>query len=336
MGSGGVRTYHHRGWEMVRLVSDVMEVDVVPGKGGDIVAARWRPLDLNVLWESPWGLRQQGAAPTGGDSLVTAMEQYPGGWQTVFPNAGDAVGQHGIEWGFHGEAWLAPWDWRQIDTDGGCAVELTTRLVRSPFRLVKLIALQGDTVTVSETATNEGGTVIDAMWTHHPAFGAPFLSSDCTVDIEAATFSVDDLRDTRSSDLERGATAAWPLVPGRTGVVDLRVVPPPGADVDRFGYLSQLASGKAAITNSALGIGVVLRWDLATMPYAWFWVEANASAGFPWFKSAYVLAIEPAASWPGQGIDAARQKTGTPVTFAPGQARTATTSLQLLASASTF
>lgn len=307
------------GWEVVRLTSDALQVDVLPGKGGDILSARALPSGVDVLWRSPWGLRPRGVA-TGGSSVVSLMEAYPGGWQTVFPNAGDPAVEHGVEWGMHGEAWLAPWEWAPVDS----GVELTTRLVRSPFTLVKRITLSGATVTVEETARNDGGGTVEAMWSHHPAFGPPLLAPGARVACGATTVLVDDVRDTPSGDLLVGGTGTWPYAPSRTGgSVDLSVVPEPPAD--RFLYLADFE--RPYLSLSGGGLTATVEWDLAVMPYAWFWLELGATDGFPWFRRAHVLGLEPASSHPGQGIAAARAKTGTQLAFAPGQARTATVSL---------
>lgn len=313
-----IEVFPSHGWDVVRIASDRLAVDVLPGKGGDILAARALPGGVNVLWQAPWGLRRPGV-PTGGDSVASLMEAYPGGWQTVFPNGGDATVEHGVEWGMHGEAWLAPWEW----TADGDAVVLTTRLVRSPFTLTKRIAVDGSTVTVEETARNDGGDAVEAMWSHHPAFGPPLLGPGARLETAARTVVVDDVRDMPAGDLLVGGRGEWPFAPGRDGgTVDLRVLPERG---DRFAYLTDFSRGWMSLTNGALSAAV--EWDLAVMPHAWLWLEAGATPGFPWYRRAYVLGLEPASSYPGQGIAAVRAKTGTQLSFAPGQSRTATVSL---------
>jgi len=323
-----VKVVRRRGWDVVRLTSDLVEVDVLPGKGGDILSATWRPLGVDVLWSSPWGLRQHGAVATAGDSVTALMESYPGGWQTVFPNGGDATVEHGVEWGMHGEAWLSPWDF----TVGDGAVELTTRLVRSPFALHKRIALDAASITVTETATNVGGVAVEAMWSHHPAFGAPLIDGSARLDSAARTIIVDDVRDTSVGDLLVGGRGMWPDAPTRDGATaDLRILPGPAEAVDRFAYLTDFDRGWAAITNAPLGLRAELEWDLTVMPHAWLWVEAHATPTFPWYAGAYVVGVEPASSIPGQGIARARAKTGTTLSFAPGESRTATVVLRLSA-----
>lgn len=127
-----IRTSSYRGWEIVHLRSDVVEVEVVPGKGADVTSVRWLPLDVDVMWHTRWGLRHHGQRATLGSSEALLMDAYPGGWQTVFPNGGDATTEHGVEWGMHGEAWLASYDWAADESAPGAsvAIELRAELVQ--------------------------------------------------------------------------------------------------------------------------------------------------------------------------------------------------------------
>lgn len=322
-----VRVVSRRGWELVQLVTPELEVELLPQKGGDIVAVRWRATGVDVLWTTPWGLRGRGAVPTAGDSVTAFMETYHGGWQTLFPNAGSPAQEQGVELGFHGEAALAYWDWEQVPTTDGVAVDLTTTLVRSPFHLHRRVQVVAGQVTVTERFTNQARTEQEAMWIHHPAFGAPFLDSGCTVDVGARAFLADAAYDTPNGDLAPGVRSAWPHAQGKDGgTVDLRAVPSADAQVDRYGYLLDFTEPRYTITNPELDLAVTVTWDADVLPHAWYWLEASGSAGFPWHQRAYVLAIEPAASYPGAGLQAAREQ-GQVVRFAPGQTRTATVCL---------
>jgi galactose mutarotase-like enzyme len=322
---GQIDVMERRGWEIVRLSSDVLSAEVLPGKGGDVLSMRWLDTATELLWQSPWGLRARGAATTSEHDVARLIEAYPGGWQTVFPNGGDAVTEHGVAWGMHGEVWLTPFDWTPMDMPGGdCGVELRARLVRSPFQILKQIVLDGARLSVTETITNVGGEPVEAMWSQHPAFGAPLIGPDALIEAAAGTFVVDDRRDTASADLALGVRAAWPHVPGRSGeTMNMTHIPAADAGVDRMGYLTDFVRGFAAIRNPRLGLAVELDWDETILPHAWYWLEAGGSAGFPWYRSAYVLAIEPATSLPGQGIAAVRAGTGTQIVLAPGETRTA-------------
>lgn len=306
----------YRGWELIRLRSNELEVDVVPSKGGDILQIRWLPLGADLLWTSPWGLRERAAAGTPGDSYVKFMESYPGGWQTLFPNAGATREVGGVEQGFHGEACLAPWDAIEVE----CGIELRTRLVRSPFELCKRITLDGARVSVEESARNVGDAALDVMWSHHPAFGAALLGGNCRLETAARTFITDAHA---PSDLDPGHASPWPHAKGADGGdIDLRDVPDRGAGVARLGYLTELARGWAALTNAGSGLRAELEWDTGIFPHAWLWLEANATEDFPVYKEWYTLAVEPASAFPrGDGSPSTR------LVFEPGEERRALVSL---------
>lgn len=318
------------GWEVVRLRSGRVEVDVLPGKGGDVLAVRWLPLDVDVLWSTPWGLRPKGALPSGGDSKAHWLENYPGGWQTIFPNGGDASAIGGVEQGFHGEASLVPWGWEPVvDGDRSSTIQMRTRLSRSPFELVRRISVTDAGLDVVETVRNVGGVGLDVMWSHHPAFGAPFVSGDSLIESGASWFEADDSRHGPHNDLAAGARSAWPHAAGRGGgSVDLSRVPGSDERLERFGYLGGFDRAWAAITNPVMGLRAELSWDGSTMPHAWLWVEAHATDDHPWFADAYVVAIEPATSYPGQGAAKARAAS-TLLRVEPGEERTAHTNLEL-------
>ena len=69
-----------------------------------------------------------------------------------------------------------------------------------------------------------------------------------------------------------------------------------------------LLSGYFAITNPRLGFGVGLRWPLEVFDKAWLWQEVGWGRDWPWFGQAYVVAVEPASTVPGQGMAMARAK----------------------------
>lgn len=191
--------------------------------------------------------------------------------------------------GFQAEAALAPWDSDVVDG----AVRAPDEVSRSPFAIGRVMRVVDGALEIVETVENMGGHAVDAMWVHHPAFGAPFLSEACTVETAARRFIADDLRD----------------------------IPADGKVLDRFGYLTDFERGWASITNSGLGLRAELEWDASVMPHAWFGVEARATPGYPWSQQASVFAIEPATSYPGHGVETARS-TKTALTFEPGSPRT--------------
>lgn len=328
-----------RGVAGIRLENDRVAITLLPDKGADIYEWIHKPTGIDVLWKSPWGLRKPGAGiPSSFDSSVTWIEWYPGGWQVLFPSGGGPCDYKGVELSYHGEASAMFWDVIQLDQNEDAAtVQLRTRLARSPFTVTREIVLPADSnaFLLRETIQNDGREPMEYMWGHHPAYGAPFLSGDCRIDTNARTIVADDAYDPPASVMDVGGTFSWPTVSRDGQTTDLIRVPgddEPRASLGYFDGYDEIAW--YGITNPSLGIGAGMAWRRDDFPHAWFWQELHASPGFPWYKGVYVMAIEPNTTYPGQGLIAAREKTGTQRELGPGESRTAEIRAVLYESAS--
>jgi Domain of unknown function (DUF4432) len=307
------------------LKNALISVTVLPGKGADISALVSRPDGIDVLWKSPWGLRSPGGVHSATDSATAWLEAYEGGWQEIFPNGGTANMYRGVELNFHGEASLAAWDYAITAEHGDTAeVRLSTRLRRSPFLIERTMRLEAGrpVLRFRERITNQGRETLEAMWGHHPAYGAPFLSGACRIDTNARTVHADDEIGGPLNPLTKGATFSWPHGERDGVTTDLSLVAgPDDPPQETMAYLTDFSGehGWYGITNTEHGLGVGLVWPKAIFPYAWFWQEMHASPGFPWYGAVYVMAIEPFTSMPGHGLTKVIEKTGTQISLAAGQ-----------------
>lgn len=307
----------------LKIENEILCATILLDKGADIYELVYKPQQMDVLWKSPWGLKTPGrGAQSAFHSHSAALENYPGGWQMVFPNGGDACTYKGVELNFHGEAAMTYWDHEIVASESEVAeVRLFTRLFRSPFRLERVIRVESGKpwLSIREQIKNESGEEMDFMWGQHPAFGSPFLSGDCRIDTGACCLEADDTMDSPFNPLELGQKYDWPIsqVDGKN--LDLSVVP--GQSDERFliAYFNNFKSGWYGITNTKLGFGVGMVWPKDVFPYAWFWQEMNASSGFPFYKNSYVMAIEPFSSYPAQGLVSVMEKTATHRKLAPGE-----------------
>lgn len=305
----------------LHLENDLLATTILLDKGADIYELTYKPKQMDVLWKSPWGLKEPGRGPAAyvTNSETIWLEHYAGGWQELFPNGGDPCEYKGVELSFHGEASMIPWDYEIIENSADAAeVRLSARLRRSPFRIERRMRVEAGqpVLTLHGKITNEAGEPMAYMWSHHPAFGAPFLSGACRIDTDAAALQVDDGYVGTHNPLERNARYDWPRT---SDGLDLSHVPDETAQRDLLAYFTDFNSGWYAITNAELGFGVGLVWPKADFPYAWFWQEMNASPGFPFYQNCYVMAIEPASSIPGQGLAAVMEKTGLHRELDPGE-----------------
>lgn len=304
-----------RGWEVLRLTSDSLVAELVPALGGTVISLRRRADGLELLWQTPWGLRHRGSPELPGSAEVAMLDGYPGGWHPVFPNGGDSATAHGAEWGFDGEARLTWLDWR-VD---GAKLELTGRLVRSPFRLTRLVALRDDELTITDTVVNVGGEHIDVMWGQQIAFGAALLGPDTVVQAAATTVRPDP-RVAGSASYDD--LLPWPRAYGQRGLVNLRGTGSAEKPETRMAYLSDFTDASITLRRPSADLLIRLRWDEFVWPHAWYALETGASAGFPWYRTGRYLALTPCTSWPAHGLHDARRVSSTLLRIHPEGSRT--------------
>ena len=305
----------------LEIENDILAATILLDKGADIYRLVYKPKDIDVLWKSPWGLKESARGfDSAFDSQTAWLEAYAGGWQVLFPNGGFPNTYKGANLGFHGEASMKAWDYEILHEDvNSVEVKLSVRLSRSPYSVERWLRLDSGSpiLHLREKITNHAGEPMDCMWSHHLAFGAPFLSEHCVIDTDASTLLADDEYQGAGNPLALNQAYQWPMA----GEIDMSRVPAPDQPRDLLAYLKDFQSGWYSITNTDIGLGIGFTWDTAVFPYAWFWQELNSSPGFPFYKCAYVIAIEPAAAIPGQGLTAVMQKTGSQLTLQPGESK---------------
>jgi hypothetical protein len=305
-------------WAALELGNGELAVALLPEKGCDIVEVVDSRTGVDVMLRTPWGFGRPPVAAS--SSFERWLEAYSGGWQVLLPNGGDAVDDgHGIEWGFHGEAGIAPW---RVERHGADSASLATALVSAPLELERDLRLVGRALEIVERVRNAGDAPIDVMWGHHPAFGVPLIEPGAVITTSARTFVADSRAP--GAGLAPGARSHWPhaaLADG--GTIDLSVIPPAAEARAVLGYLTGFERGEYTIANARLGLAATLAWPLELFPSAWFWQELAASPGYPWFGRLYTTAIEPNTTFPGQGIARARAQGGVPLALAAGETREA-------------
>ena len=299
-----------RGYRALTLENQFLSVTLLPEKGADIYSLIYKPRKTDVLWKSPWGLKKPGTGiVSGGASTeVSWLEHYEGGWQLIFPNGGDECRHKGALLNFHGEASVLPWDFEVLQkTSSAVSVQFSVQLYRSPFLVRRTITVERalPAVLLHETVENQADEDMHFMWGHHPAFGAPFLTGGCRLQLPARVFTAHDTEISPLSRLAPSASGLWPLVSGKHGTVDLSVIPPTEERVAEFGYASELEEGWYGLANPDLGFGFGLAWPKEIFPYIWFWQELRGSFGYPWYGHCYVMAGEPFTSVPGSGLERA-------------------------------
>ena len=253
--------------------------------GGEIRQVQFGgdPLLAFYEWEAPISVTR---SRTYGEAKLDWLSEYRGGWQLLVPNAGAACVVDGVPLPFHGE-----WSRTSVDIVYRTATEVTMRAgTRLPFVVDRRVGVLDDParVTVSTTIENLTDRRLPFIWGEHPAF--PVAPGD-RIDLPSGAIIDAD-------DPERRATT-WPKSPAADSSLDEI---PPTSPFQRVHYLPNRPAGWAALRRQNVGVG--LRWELDDFPHMWLWHEIGGP-GFPFFGRTSVVALEPASSWPGDGLAAA-------------------------------
>ena len=309
------------GYDALALQNESLRITVLPGKGTDIVEFLYKPLDVDFLWLAYAGLRPAATlSPGNPDASSSFLDYYPGGWQEIFPNFGDACIYKGASLGLHGETSLLPWRYKVLqDTPTCVAVQFSVRCVRTPFLLQKTMTIgPGPALVLKEILTNESDEAMDCVWGHHPALGGGFLDETCRLHVPSCRVRTLDDYVSPNSRLEKSQDARWPFVKGRRGeTIDLSIVPPPSIKSHDMAYLYDFDDGWYAVTNLSKKIGFGMAWGKDVFKNLWFWQVFRGWAGYPWYGMSYNIGLEPCTSFPPSLTNAIGQ--GTQLKLAPGE-----------------
>jgi hypothetical protein len=309
----GCRLMEHlyRGLRVVTMENDLVRISILADKGSDIFEFLYKPLDVDFMLRSPWGVRNpEHFVPTSHHATSAFQDYYEGGWQDVLPTGGKPVEYHGKPFGVHGETTTIPWDYQIIeDSPERIRVRFWVRTYRTPFFIEKELALErGKSIlSIDERIVNEGRVTMDLMWGQHPALGEAFLDDSCRIDLPGGQVHCTEL-----SPNTRFVTGVypWPLVPGKErGTIDLRQVATIGADTADTLRISDLPQGWYAVTNTRKQVGFGMSFPLTVFPVLWFWQVYGGVYAAPWYGRCYTVALEPFSTLQGSVVAAAENKT---------------------------
>jgi hypothetical protein len=277
------------GWAELVLENDELRVTILPDKGADIVGFEHKATGIDPLFRAPWGLQPAGAEPREGSDGHAFLENYEGGWQELFPNAGDPCTYGGEAIPFHGEVATLPWDCERSGDALRCAVRCRT----VPLRLTRTMRLERTTLVLEESVENEGSEPAHFVWGHHCVVGTPFLEKGCKLRVAARAIETVPEMWEDTARLAPAQRSSWPRARLRGGgEVDLSNVPGPEAKSHDDVYLTDLAGGWASVENPRLGLGFRLAWDPDVFRWIVSWQPYGGADAMP-LAGAYALGVEP-------------------------------------------
>lgn len=273
---------------MITLRAGTLTAIVDETLGGELRQIEFdgTPLLATYEWDAPVPASRSRSY---GDQRLDWLSEYRGGWQFLVPNAGAACVVDGVPLPFHGE-----WSRTDVDIDAVSSSEVSMRAgTRMPFVVHRTIGLLAgpDRVVITTSIENVSPVRQPFVWGEHPAFLAgPGDRIDLPI---GPVIDRDD---------ETAETPAWPC--GRPDAPGLDVVPPT-RPLESVHYLPDRPAGWAALRCPA--VGVALAWEIDDFPHLWLWRELG-SFGFPFHGRTSLVALEPASSWPGDGLAAAIER----------------------------
>lgn len=295
------------GYRMIILENEQLRLGILAGKGTDIIEINFKPRDLDFTWLTPGGVRNQATSgATSPDARAPFQENYPGGWQEIFPNGGYPSSHDGASHIQHGELFNVPWDVTVVDdTEEAVSVRFSVRARKIPCLLEKTVTLRTGEAgfLIEERLVNESPVVVSAMWGHHIIFGPPFLRPGMRLRLPDSMTAMPHPIEIAPGGRRTSQSAAfpWPVDPGNG--TDFSVIPDRSAPSDVL-YLTGFHDGDAwyEITDSDTGVGARVEWDADIMPFLWYWQEFGASTGYPWYGRSYNIGLEPFTSMPSLGL----------------------------------
>jgi hypothetical protein len=300
--------YVYKGLRTVTLENELLRISVLADKGTDIFEFLYKPLDVDFMWRSPWGVRNPAnfvaTTHTAGSAF---LDFYEGGWQDCMPTGGDNCEYQGLPFGAHGETPTMPWEYQIVeDSPERVAIKFWVRTYRTPFFVEKTLSLKRGTavLAIEERILNEGRVTMDLMWGQHPALGAPFLDENCVIDLPGG--KVYHTVPTPNSRFVEGVHD-WPLVPGIDGgTIDLRHVATIEADTWDTIHISGMPAGWYGVTNTERQVGFGMAWPLEVFPALWYWQVYGGAYVPPWYGRTYNIALEPFSTVQRSVVDAVK------------------------------
>lgn len=288
--------YTHRGLTHVRIENEFLSIIVLADKGADIISFIYKPTDTEIMLRMPGGIRETAKfIPTSDTPTGAFFDYYPGGWQVALPG-GNPKTIEGAPTGLHGEACCLPWRFSVIeDSEDTVSVAFECELIRFPFKVVKTLTLKkGEAkLIVGDTIENPSNEKKDLMRAQHIAFGQPFISPDCTIDLDAQVFQTTSYFNSPTAYFPAGHSGSWPknvLQDGRE--IDLSKVSPTGEAHSDMYYIKELNNGEYTVNNPALGFGVKVSWDKDVYPYVTYINVTGGLSGYPFYGRVYYIGLE--------------------------------------------
>ena len=302
-------SWTYKGLKTVILENNLIQVIVLADKGADIYSFIDKETDTDVLWKTPWGVRDpKKTVPPTGDPASVWLDFYEGGWQTVLPNGGYPGNVNGADLGLHSDVNNIPWECSiLVDSPERVSVIFSAKSIRYPLNIERKLTLYNHSkiLEIEQTIHNDGEENIDVVWLEHIALGEPIISENSTLYLpEKSTILThpDDVE--ASSKLNPDFKGPWPYAELKNGnKIDFRKIPPKKDRSLDMAYISEMDKGWYAIRNNKNNLGWVVSYPEEIFKYLWYWRNFGGGYGYPFYGRSYNAGLEPCTSYNNSGLE---------------------------------
>ncbi|MEI9906796.1 MAG: DUF4432 family protein [Actinomycetota bacterium] len=309
--------------EAVVIENQKLRITILAGRGADVVEFLYKPTDMDFAWQTTTGVRGNALERKPKPDVASFVDEYPGGWQTIFPNGGIPTKYKGIKMGQHAEVAILPWSHEILsDTPEIASVKFTVLTKKFPYRVEKTFTLHSDSMKcdIEEKITNLSNEELEAMWGVHFTFGPPFLTEESRIIAPENSEVIADTSETSTRRVGGTKNFPWPIGSDKKGNdIDFSALPPKGTPSEML-YLHKLSTGKYRVETASAGLAAEVSWDVDLFPYLWYWQEYGYSKKRPWYGKHYNIGLEPFSSYPTAGLSES-VKNGTSITFPPNSVK---------------
>jgi hypothetical protein len=277
----------YRGRRAVSVENADLRVTILV-EGGHIAEVLDKRTGVNPLWTPHWDSMEPSTfhpsrhASYGGAADGRLLAGIMGHNLCLDIFGGPSLEEAAAGLGAHGEASVVPY---AIETNES-TLTAHAELLQAGLTLARTLALDGQTVTVSEIVTNVTACDRPVGWTQHVTLGPPFLKHGVTEFRVSATRSkVFEGTFGPADYLVPGATFDWPHAPHvGGGTVDLQRYSDALVSSAYTAHLMDRSRADAFFVafdpEAHLAFGYV--WRRADFPWLGIWEENRGRAGSPW------------------------------------------------------
>jgi galactose mutarotase-like enzyme len=246
--------------DRIILENGAVRLVLLPGSGGRIESLQGggfefllQPSDSFDEQLTPGMIFQDGACSGIDECLPTV--------------ARSGIGIPALEAPDHGDFWTIPWTVQEPATSR--SVTIVADGISRPLRFTKRLEVYPTSLRIDYVVQNLCSKPVEYLYACHPLFSID--PGDLVVlPASVASLRVESSAHNRLGN--QGDSISWPIARNGSDPIDLSVTLPSTTDTADMLYAGPLASGRCGLFRSAVGRGIVLRFDPAQLPYLGLWL----------------------------------------------------------------